>query len=223
MNWPKSTSPRQQQLVKQGVIARTEFDNAQRQQKSTEAKVGEIQATIDRKTIRAPFTGILGLRQINLGQYLAAGAGDRSSASGESDLRQLRSSAAEHGVRCKVGRFLKVTSDDLPGVTFTGRVTAIDSVVDQATRNIQVQATLTNPGNRLRPGMFVQVQVSLGAEPRRHRPAGVGDQLRAVRRLGLCGRRHARPEDGKTYRGVRQQFVKVEGSRGDQVGGRLGH
>src|SRR5207245_1577535 len=64
---------RTQELVKQGVTARSEFDNTSAQQKSTEAQVGEIQATIQRKTIRAPFTGVLGLRQINLGQYLAAG------------------------------------------------------------------------------------------------------------------------------------------------------
>ena len=64
---------RTQELVKQGVTAQTEFDNTSAAQKSAEAQVGEIQATIDRKTIRAPFTGVLGLRQINLGQYLAAG------------------------------------------------------------------------------------------------------------------------------------------------------
>src|SRR6266851_4604266 len=64
---------RAQELVKQGVLARTEYDNTSAQQKATEAQVGEIRATIERKTIRAPFTGVLGLRQINLGQYLAAG------------------------------------------------------------------------------------------------------------------------------------------------------
>ncbi|HEX7895094.1 MAG TPA: efflux RND transporter periplasmic adaptor subunit, partial [Terriglobales bacterium] len=69
----KITYARQQKLVSEGVVARTEYDNASAQQKSTEAKVGEIKATIERKTIRAPFSGILGIRQINLGQYLAAG------------------------------------------------------------------------------------------------------------------------------------------------------
>src|SRR5258708_19838817 len=64
---------RTQELVKPGVIAQTEYDNTFQAQKSAEAQVGEIQATIERKTIRAPFTGVLGLRQVNLGQYLAAG------------------------------------------------------------------------------------------------------------------------------------------------------
>jgi membrane fusion protein (multidrug efflux system) len=117
----------------------------------------------------------------------------------------------------KVGRALKITSDDLPGVEFSGRVTAIDSVVDQNTRNIQVQATLTNPGNRLRPGMFVQVRVSLGesrdvislpASAINYAP--YGDSVYVIADM-------QDPKSGKTYKGVRQQFVQVEGSRGDQV------
>src|SRR5256886_11462535 len=64
---------RMKQLVDEGVIARTEYDNATAQQKATDAQVGEIRATIARKTIRAPFSGILGIRQVNLGQYLSAG------------------------------------------------------------------------------------------------------------------------------------------------------
>src|SRR6201984_3092271 len=64
---------RSQELVKQGVIARQEFDNATAQQKATEAQVGDIKAAIARKTIHAPFSGVLGIRQVSLGQYLAAG------------------------------------------------------------------------------------------------------------------------------------------------------
>jgi membrane fusion protein, multidrug efflux system len=96
-------------------------------------------------------------------------------------------------------------------------VTAVDSVVDQTTRNIQVQATLTNPGGRLRPGMFVQVQVSVG-ESRNviSLPASAinyapyGDSVYVVAEM-------QNPTTHKTYKGVRQQFVKVDGNRGDQV------
>lgn len=212
----KITYGRQQQLVKEGVLARTEYDNALAQQKSTEAKVGEIRASIDRKTIRAPFSGVLGLRQVNLGQYLAAGQAIIS-------LQAMNPIYVNFGVpqqstpQLKVGRTLKITSDDLPGVEFSGRVTAIDSVVDQTTRNIQVQATLTNPGNRLRPGMFVQVRVSLGesrdvislpASAINYAP--YGDSVYVIADM-------QDPKSGKTYKGVRQQFVKIEGSRGDQV------
>ena len=64
---------RMEQLVKDGVISRMEYDQATAQQKQTEANVGEIRATIERKTIRAPFSGVLGIRKVNLGQYLSAG------------------------------------------------------------------------------------------------------------------------------------------------------
>ena len=70
----------------------------------------------------------------------------------------------------------------------TGRITAIDSVVDEATRNIQVQATFAEPGGKLRPGMFVQTEVAVGAGQHRRVAAGLGDQLRPVRRFGV--RRH---------------------------------
>ena len=207
---------RTQELVKQGVIAQTEYDNVSAQQKATEAQVGEIRATIERKTIRAPFSGILGIRQINLGQYLAAGQAIVP-------LQSLNPIYVNFGVpqqdapRVKVGRTLRVASDDVPGVQFTGRVTAVDSVVDQTTRNIQVQATLTNPDGKLRPGMYVQVEVSLGGNREVFAlPASAinyapyGDSVFIVTDL--------QDPKGKTYRGVRQQFVKVQGSRGDQVG-----
>jgi len=206
---------RTEQLVKQGVIAKTEFDNVTAQQKATEAQVGEIRATIARKTIRAPFSGILGLRQVNLGQYLSAGEAIVS-------LQALNPIYVNFGVpqqtapQVRVGRTLLVSSNDVGGLKFTGRVTALDSTVNEATRNVQVQATLANPGGKLRPGMFVQVAIAVGID----RPvialpatainyAPYGDSVYVVSDM--------KDPKGKTYRGVRQQFVKLEGSRGDQV------
>ena len=206
---------RMQQLVKQGVIAQSEYDNVTAQQKATEAQVGEIRATIARKTIRAPFSGILGLRQVNLGQYLAAGEAIVP-------LQSLNPIYVNFGVpqqvaaNVPVGRSLRVKSNDVGGSEFTGRVTAIDSVINEATRNVQVQATLTNPRGKLRPGMFVQVAVVTGAErPVIAVPASAinyapyGDSVYVVSDL--------KDPSGKAYRGVRQQFVKLEGARGDQV------
>ncbi len=207
---------RTQELVTQGVIAKNEFDNVTAQQKATEAQVGEIQATIARKTIRAPFSGVLGIRQVNLGQYLAAGQAIVP-------LQALNPIYVNFGVPQQaapsvgVGRKLLVTSEDLPGVQFNGRVTAVDAVVNEATRNVQVQATIPNPQAKLHPGMFVQVGVNSGA----NRPvialpatainyAPYGDSVFVVTDI--------QGKDGKTFRGVRQQFVKLEGSRGDQVG-----
>ena len=206
---------RMQQLVNEGVISRQEYDRATADQKQTEANVAEIRATIQRKTIRAPFSGVLGIRKVNLGQYLAGGSAVVS-------LESLNPIYVNFGVpqqtagQVQRGRGLRVTAENLPGQLFTGRVTAIDSVVDETTRNVQVQATLSNIGGKLRPGMFVQVELGLGTgQPVIALPATAinyapyGDSIYVVADL--------KDPTGKPYRGVRQQFVKVEGSRGDQV------
>jgi membrane fusion protein (multidrug efflux system) len=207
---------RAQELVKAGVIARSEYDNATAQQKATEAQVGDIKAAIARKTIHAPFSGVLGIRQVSLGQYLAAGQAIVS-------LQTLSPIYVNFGVpqqetpKVIPGHVLRVTNSDLPGMGFTGRITAIDSVISEQTRNIQVQAIVTNKDNKLRPGMFVQVELPLGA-PRQVVPlpasainyAPYGDSVYVITDM--------KDPKGKTYRGVRQQVVKLEGSRGDQVG-----
>ncbi len=207
---------RAQELVKQGVIAKQEFDNATAQQKATEAQVGDIKAAIARKTIHAPFSGVLGIRQVSLGQYLAAGQAIVS-------LQTLSPIYVNFGVpqqdtgKMVAGHVLRVRNSDLPGMAFTGRIIALDSVINEQTRNIQVQAIVTNKENKLRPGMFVQVELPLGS-PREVVPlpasainyAPYGDSVYIVTDM--------KDPQGNTYRGVRQQVVRVEGSRGDQVG-----
>jgi len=115
-----------------------------------------------------------------------------------------------------MGHPLRVTNSDLPGIAFSGRITALDSVISEQTRNIQVQAILTNKQNKLRPGMFLQVELPLG-EARKVVPlpasainyAPYGDSVYVVTDM--------KDQKGNSYRGVRQQVVKIEGSRGDQV------
>ena len=206
---------RTQELVKSGVVAQIELDNITAQKNATEAQVGEIRATIARKTIRAPFSGILGIRQVNLGQYLSAGEAIVP-------LQSLNPIYVNFGVPqqaasdARVSRIVKVTTNDEAHAEYMGRVTALDSIVNESTRNLQVQATLANPGGKLRPGMFVQVGIVTGSDsPVITLPASAinyapyGDSVYVVTDL--------KDPSGKTYRGVRQQFVKVGGSRGDQV------
>jgi membrane fusion protein (multidrug efflux system) len=206
---------RMQQLVNEGVISRVDYDQATAQQKQTEANVEEVKATIQRKTIRAPFSGILGIRKVNLGQYLSAGAP-------VVPLQSMNPIYVNFGVpqqeagKVRVGSNLRVTEEDLAGQVFGGRVTALDSVVDETTRNVQVQATLSNPQGKLKPGMFVQVEFGVGASrdvitlpASAISYAPYGDSVFIIADL--------KDPKGQTYRGVRQQFVKVNGSRGDQV------
>jgi membrane fusion protein (multidrug efflux system) len=206
---------RMHSLLNERVVSRAEYDRAMAEQRQTEARVEEIRATIDRKTVRAPFGGILGLRQVNLGQYLSAGDPVVS-------VQSLHPIYVNFGVpqqsvgQIGTGRRVRVSSGDVSDLALSGRVTAIDSIVDEATRNVQVQATLANPAGRLRPGMFVQVEIAVGAS-RAVIPlpasaisyAPYGDSVFVVSDL--------QGPDGRTYRGVRQQFVKLDGARGDQV------
>jgi membrane fusion protein (multidrug efflux system) len=202
-------------LVDEGAIPRADYDRAAAEERQTEAKVGEIRATIARKIIRAPFAGVLGIRQVNLGQYMSPG-------DAVVPLQSLDPVYVDFGVpqqdagQVPVGRNVRITAEDLAATTFTGRVTAINSVVDVETRNIQVQATLSNPRAKLRPGMFVQVEVARGSSravvpvpASAIRYAPYGDSVFVVTNL--------KDPKGHKYFGVRQQFVKLGASRGDLV------
>jgi membrane fusion protein (multidrug efflux system) len=206
---------RMEGLIVDGAISQADYDRAAAEQKQTEARVGEIRATIERKIIRAPFSGVLGIRQVHLGQYLSAGTP-------VVQLQSLDPIYVDFGVpqqdagELRVGRRVHAHADNLPDVELAGRVTAIDSVVDESTHNVKVQATIRNPEGRLRPGMFVRVEATAGE----HRPvvalpataisyAPYGDSVFVVAEM--------KSQDGKPYRGVRQQFVKLGSARGDQI------
>jgi membrane fusion protein (multidrug efflux system) len=201
-------------LLNERVISQAEFDRATADQRQTDARAGEIRATIERKTIKAPFSGVLGIRHVNLGQYLSAGDALVT-------LQSLNPVYVNFGVpqqampQVRSGRGVRVTAGDSADV-FSGTITAIDSVVDESTRNVQAQATLENPKGALHPGMFVQTEVTVGAASAViSLPASAisyapyGDSVFVVTDLKDPG--------GRTYRGVRQQFVKLGGSRGDQI------
>ena len=206
---------RMQGLLNEKVISRAEFDRATADQRQADARMGEITATIARKTIRAPFSGVLGIRHVNLGQYLSGGDPLVT-------LESLNPIYVNFGVpqqsasQMRQGRAVRATTDGPSPIDVSGRVTAIDSVVDEKTRNVQVQATFANAGGALRPGMFVQTEIALGAgQTIVALPASAisyapyGDSVFVVSDI--------KGDNGQTYKGVRQLFVTVGGTRGDQV------
>ena len=209
------TYDRMKRLVEHDAVSRSEFDTAAATHKQTEARIREIRATIERKTIRAPFSGVLGIRAVNLGQYLTGG-------DPVVPLQSLNPIYVNFGIpqqeaqQMRLGRMVRIKAGDLGDVEFNGRISAVDSVVDEATRNVKVQATLANPGGKLRPGMFVQTQILLGSSQSVIALPGsainyapYGDSVFVVADL--------KGPDGRTYRGVRQQVVKLGHSRGDQI------
>jgi membrane fusion protein (multidrug efflux system) len=205
---------RNRDLKAGGIVPQASLDQASADFKSADANVGLLQATIERKTIRAPFSGVLGLRQINMGQYLAAGAPIVT-------IQAIRPVYVNFAIpQQELGHFpigtpIQVTSDAL-GTAEGGKISAYESAIDEATRNVQVQATFDNRGGKLRPGMYVDANLSRGGSiPVVLVPASAisyapfGDSVFIVEDM--------KGPEGKTYLGVRQQFVKLGGSRGDQV------
>lgn len=143
------------------AISKAELETAEANLKSADAQVAEQQAIVDKRHIRAPFAGHLGIRNVDPGQYVAAGTTivtlqtldpiyvDFSLP--QKDLAKLR-----------VGQRVSAKSDTYPALNFNGVLSAIDPKVDVDTRNVHIRATLQNPQRKLLPGMFVNVMVDLG-------------------------------------------------------------
>ena len=206
---------RSRRLLEKGVVAQAEFDQAEAEAKQAEAQVGEIQATIARKEIRAPFSGVLGIRQVNVGQYLEGGAPIVPLQAMDPLYVDFAVPQQDAG-QLRLGAPVRLVGDSIASPAPVGAVTAVNSVVDESTRNVQIQATFRNPGSALRPGMFVEVDAKLGrsssvvalpASAISYAP--YGNSVFVVKSV--------KGPDGKPYRGVEQRFVKLGASRGDQV------
>jgi len=156
------TLERSRKLRADNTISQSELDAAEAALKQDQANADNIRATIAKKTIRAPFAGRLGIRQVNLGQYLDNGKPVVSLQS-LSPVYANFSLPQQELSKLKTGLPVGVTTDAYPGRTFTGTLTAINPDLDEATRSITLQATLDNADQALRPGMFARMAVRLPA------------------------------------------------------------
>lgn len=210
----KADLERYEGLMTTGIVPRAAYDRAIAEAREADATTKEIRATIARKVVRAPFSGVLGIRQVSLGQYLDPGSPIVPLQTLQPIHVNVSVPQQELG-RIRVGAEVRVV-DDFSTDVHEGTVTAIDSLVDETTRNVRVQAKLDNREKHLKPGMFVKAQIVVGAgEPVVAVPASAvsyapfGDSLFIIEEM--------KGADGKAYRGVRQQFVKLGPARGDQV------
>jgi membrane fusion protein, multidrug efflux system len=156
----KISLERARKLLSKRSVAQSELDNAEAQYKQAVAQADNIRATIAKKNIRAPFAGTLGIRQVNLGQVLNEGDAIVSLQSldpiyanflfPQQQLAQVRPRLA-----------VRLTTDAAPDQVISGEITTISPLVEAATRNIRIQATVANATELLRPGMFVNVSVVL--------------------------------------------------------------
>lgn len=208
---------RSKKMLQEKVVAASNYDNADAQLKQALAQIDTIKATIAKKTIRAPFAGRLGIRQVNIGQIIKEGEPIVS-------LQALDPIFVNFLVpqqqipRLQTGLTVRLTSDGLPaGHVMEGTVTAFNPDVDAASRNIRVQATVANAAEQLRPGMYANVAVVLPEKtPALAIPAT--SVLYAPYSDSVFVVEAAKGEEGgKAGKIVRQQFVRLGEKRGDFI------
>src|SRR5271165_1031756 len=162
--WAETTLQRSSELAKHQYEARETVDQKQSLLEQARAQIIKTEALIEQKLIRAPFTGQLGTRQIEVGQYLTPGARIVTL----TDLSMLYVNftlPSPMRAQISVGQRVNVTADAYPGRTFAAEITTIEPQVSADTRTMMVQATMRNPENSLLPGMFVNAAVVLPAQP----------------------------------------------------------
>jgi membrane fusion protein, multidrug efflux system len=210
------TLKRDQEQFAAEAISKANIDTDVSTQKSAHAQVTAQQALIDEKIVKAPFAGRLGIRQVDLGQYLTAGTPIVT-------LQALDPILIDFYVpqqalaQMKVGQAVTASIDTYPGKGFDGTVESINSKVDPASRNVQVRASFRNTERRLVPGMFASVRIDYGHEqsPITLPQTAVtynpyGDTVYVVEKNGTDDKGQARLE-------VQQRFVTLGARRGDQV------
>ncbi|MEO0444228.1 MAG: efflux RND transporter periplasmic adaptor subunit [Pseudomonadota bacterium] len=207
------------ELYQKQVASKSEFDDAQTSYQSALADADNIRASIEKKSIRAPFDGSLGIRLVNLGQTINAGD-PVVSLQATNQMFVNFFLPQQHFSRVDVDLPVRLVSDAVPGKVFQGKINAIDPEIDNSTRSIRLQAIFANPDNELLPGMFGSIDVVL---PERSsvlmvpvtaiQYATFGDSVFVI---------ESQPSEGPDAAGqetlqVRQQFVKTGETRGDFV------
>ncbi len=206
---------RERALRAQKMNSELELDTAEATLKQDQANADAIRATIEKKTIRAPFAGRLGIRLVNLGQYLDTGK-PIVSLQALSPVYTDFSLPQQDLAQLKTGMRIRVTTDAYPNRQFDGTLTAINPDLDQSTRSVGLQATFENADQTLRPGMYAKVEVLLPEElPVLVIPATAvlsapfGDSVYLI---------EAKPGgDSKAPATVRQQFIRTGKAHGDFV------
>jgi membrane fusion protein (multidrug efflux system) len=210
------TYDRDQRQLQAQAVSKQVVDTDEQNFRSFQAQVAQQQATLDYKTIRAPFAGRIGIRQVDVGQYLAPGTTVVTLQSLDPiyvDFTLPQQDIAKINVGQKVG----VRIDTYPGQVFAGTISALNSKVDTTTRNVQVRATIPNPDRRLLPGMFATVTIDVGGKQNY-----VTLPQTAVTYNPFGSTVYLVDKKGKDAKGqdqlvARQVFVTTGDTRGDQV------
>ncbi|MGY9105574.1 MAG: efflux RND transporter periplasmic adaptor subunit, partial [Alphaproteobacteria bacterium] len=209
-----ATHARNQRLLEIQGISAAELETSEAALKSAQAQVAEQLAIIERKVVRAPFAGELGIRQVNVGQYLNPG-------SVIATLQALDPIHFDFSVpqqtleQLKVGQSVSISVDGYSDAPFMGEIATIDPKVDQATRNIAVRAIVKNEDRRLLPGMYATANIDTGA----------AQEFLTVPQTAVTFNPYGNTvyrieevtEDGERHLIATQTFVTTGETRGDQI------
>jgi membrane fusion protein (multidrug efflux system) len=206
----KVSLERARQLRTTEANTQADLDAADARAKQTEAAVTTLRATIAKKTIRAPFDGRIAIRQIELGQSVSPGTPLASLQSVDPIYAEF-SLPQQALADVKVGQQMQMRTDIFPGASWEGKVTTINSEVDVATRNVRIRATVPNADARLRPGMFVNVEV-VSSDTRQALTIPATAVLYAPYGDSIFV---AEEQQGKLV--ARQKFVRLGERRGDLI------
>jgi membrane fusion protein, multidrug efflux system len=220
----ETNASRTRRLVQEGAYTMAQLDTDDAQLKTVSAEAGALKAQIERKMVRAPFAGKLGIREVNLGQYVNPGTPVTALESLESVFVDF-TVPQQDVARVPVGAPVRIV---LPGAqpprTLPGKIAAVDPSVDSVTRSVKLRASVQEDKDELRPGMFVNVSVEL---PERAEVVSIpatavlrapyGDSVFVIQPRKDDKGRPVNGPDGKPAKVVRQQFVRVGQARGDFV------
>ena len=220
------TLRRAKDLRAKNTNSQSDLDTAEANERQAEATVANTKAAVERKTIRAPFDGVLGIRKVSLGQYLHEG--DPVVPLQALDPIYVDFTLPQQNMRdFHVGSEVRMRTDATGPEEFPGKITAVNPLVDSATRNFQAQATISNREGKLRPGMFANVDVLLTGQDATVLPvvssaiqyAPYGNSVFVVVRDMRVPKDTtvANAPTDKPYLGVEQRFVKTGQTKGDFV------
>ena len=215
-NLARTNLRRLAELADKGLISRAEYDNADAGFKQAEAQTENIQAVIDKKNIRAPFSGRLGVRQINLGQILKEGQEIVSLQVLDPVFVNFMLPQQELS-KIATGMTVRVNGDGTHEKELSATITTIDPKVDSRTRNIRVQATVANKEELLRPGMFVNASVVLPEQAKVLTIPGTAVLYAPYSDSVFVVEEKKDEKNGKDIQKLRQQFVRLGEKRGDFV------
>lgn len=210
------TYNRSKELVRSRAVSQAQLDTSTANLKSAEAQVAAQQALVDKKQIRAPFDGHVGIRLVDIGQYLTAG--QKVTTLQALDPIYIDFTLPQREVRLiAIGQDISIETDAYPGQTFTGKVLAMDPKLDPVTRNISVRAELANPDRKLLPGMFASASITTGAKEKKLTLPQTAITYNPYGETVFLVLKGEPDKDGKETLKAKQKFVKTGTKRGDQV------